>query len=116
MNLIGFLQTLVADSFLGVAVVAATVGALVFGLVEAVDAIVKKKNPAGLSSEFKFYLAIVLAFVVPVGAYVTLQLQTSRPVVLNGLFLAFAVGYVVSQGLHRLWEGKPEKEAPGGQT
>jgi hypothetical protein len=116
MDLIGFLSTLVADSFLGVATVAITVGALIFGLIEGIDAIVKHSNPAGLSSRFKFYMAIVLAFIVPVGAYVALQLQTSQPVVLNGLFLACAVGYVVSQGLHRLWEGKPEKEAPGGTT
>jgi hypothetical protein len=105
MDLIGFLSTLVADSFLGVATVAITVGALIFGLIEGIDAIVKHSNPAGLSSRFKFYMAIVLAFIVPVGAYVALQLQTSC-----------AVGYVVSQGLHRLWEGKPEKEAPGGTT
>lgn len=116
MDLIGFLQTLVADSFLGVAAVALTVGGVVYGLIEFVDMLIKKQNPAGMSNQFKFWLAIALSFIVPVGAYVLLQLQTSQPVVLNGLFMAFAVGYVVSQGIHRLLEGKPEKETPGGTT
>ena len=113
MDLIGFLQSLVADSFLGVATVAITVGALVFGIVEAVDALVKRSNPSGLSSQFKFYMAIVLAFIVPVGAYVALQLQTSQPIVLNGLFLACAVGYAVYQVAHKLWE---KNEPEGGIT
>lgn len=113
MDLINFLQSLVADSFLGVAAVALTVGALVYGIIEAVDAVVKRGNPEGIPSQAKFWLAIGLSFVVPVGAYVLLQLQTSQPVVLNGLFLAFAVGYVVSQAAHKVLE---RNEPKGGIT
>lgn len=69
-----------------------------------------------MPSKLKFWLAIALSFVLPVGAYVVLQLQTSQPIVLNGLFLACAVGYVVSQAIHRMLEGKPEAETPGGVT
>jgi hypothetical protein len=116
MDIITFLQSLVADSFLGVAVVALTVGGLVFAIIEFIDMLVKRGNPAGMPSKFKFWLAIALSFVLPVGAYVLLQLQTNQPVVLNGLFLACAVGYAVSQGLHRIIEGKPEAEPPGGIT
>jgi uncharacterized membrane protein len=116
MDFTNFLRSLVAGNIAEVAAVALVVGAFVFGLIEFFDWLAKKQNPNGIPAQFKFWLALVLSFVVPIGAYLLLQLQEQQPIGINGLYLAAGVGYMASQAIHRLLEGKPEKEQPGGIT
>jgi hypothetical protein len=96
MDLQAFLSGLIAGSAEEVAAVAVTVALLVFGIIEFVD-----KKVRALASNTKFWAALVLSFVVPLGAYAGYQAMWGGVVELNGLFLACAVGYAASQVVHK---------------
>src|SRR5688500_12481547 len=99
MDLQAFLSGLVAGSAEEVAAVAVTVALLVFGIIEFVD-----KKVRALASNTKFWAALVLSFVVPLGAYAGYQALWGGPIELNGLFLACSVGYAASQVVHKATE------------
>lgn len=94
MDLIAFLTSLVAGDAEAVAATAVVVGAVVWGVIHMLDNAI----PDGMT---KFLVSLGLAYGVPIGAYVGLQLLTNHPIVLNGLFLASSVGWTVAQTIHR---------------
>ena len=118
MDLYDFMKQMVAGDLAHVAVAAAFVGIIVFGIIEFWDS--KKKRPQtatdpgdpGLDHNFKFWFAIVLSFALPLVAYLYVQWVDKLPVQANGIFLAGGVGYVASQGIHHFTERKDEKPDP----
>lgn len=100
MDLINFLQPLVASDGAHVAAAAAAVGIIVFGIVNYLDA------QFNLPADVKFWGSMALAYVLPFAAYFGLQALSQSPVDLNGLFLAASVGWVVSQGIRRVQQAK----------
>lgn len=96
-----FINQLIAGDFLHIAIAAAAVGLLVFGIIEFVDRLVSHdRTQPGLTPQVKFWSAIVLSFIVPIAAYIVQSVQTGVHPSLTGLFLACAVGYVASQAVH----------------
>lgn len=83
------------EQFLAWLLTAAGAGAVTFGLIQFVDKLVT------LPSGVKFYGAMALSFIIPLlayGAEVGLHLVD---IGWNGVFAAVAVGYMVSQTVHR---------------
>ncbi len=110
MDLQTFLDSLVAGDFAAVAPTAIIVGALVWAIIEGLQKLYTKDgNGPPFSPDIQFWLAIILSFGIPLTAYVVDVLLSSRQVTLNGLFLAFATGYAVSQGIH--WAASGSKNA-----
>ena len=71
----------------------------IFALIAFIEAALPAdRQPTGRQ---KFYTALVLAFLVPSGAYGALVALGQLPGTLEGLFQAVGVGYMVSQGFHR---------------
>jgi hypothetical protein len=68
--------------------------------------------PDPLSSDQKFYLAILVSFVVPLAAYGLLVWLGGAPFDLATLVWEIGVGYMVSQGYHR--DAKKQKAARRG--
>lgn len=95
-DLASWLGTLVASDAGHIAEASAATGAIVFALIRFADA---NFHP---NAELKFWGSIALAMVLPVLAYIALELYTHAPVDLNGLFLAIFVGWTISQGIHRV--------------
>lgn len=111
-----FLRSIVATDPASIIIAAGIIAGMVYGIIEGADAWVKKYNAAGMAGNLKFTIALVLSFGIPYAAYLALQAQTQQRIELYGLMLAGGVGYAVSQIVHRMLEGQPEKEAPGGIT
>jgi hypothetical protein len=120
MDLYDFLKQMVAGDLAHVAVAAAFVGILVFGIIEFIDSRIKKPqtptdpgNP-GLDHNFKFWGAMVLSFLLPLLAYLYVSWVDKQPINANGIFLAGGVGYVASQGIH--WATERNDNKPETQT
>lgn len=103
MDLITFLQSLTAEDWAHAATVGVTVGALIFRLIEWLD------TQLTIPPAVKRVGAIVLAAIVPPGAYFGLTALTHAALTANGWFLAAcvvvaAVGYVTAHNLHATTE------------
>lgn len=94
MDLIAFLRSLVADDAGAVATTAIAVGVVVWFIINRLDGVIAD----GMT---KWLVSLALAFVVPIGAYIVLQLLTQSPITINGLWLACTIGWIISQGIHR---------------
>lgn len=77
-------------------------GAATWGLIEFLN----KVLPVPLSSTVKFYLAMLLAFVLPCAAYAVEVYAGIADFGADGLLAAITVGYLVSQTIHRDQEQK----------
>jgi hypothetical protein len=93
-DLLDFLRSLVASDAGAVAATAVTVGVVVWFIINRLDGVIAD----GMT---KFIVSLALAFGVPIGAYIALQLLTASPITLNGLWLACTIGWIISQGIHR---------------
>ena len=105
MDLIEFLRAFVPNDLAGVPAAAAIGAAAIFGLIEYLD-----RKRVKLPPDVKFWGSLGLAFVLPVTAYVALQVLISAAITLNGVFLAVAVGWMISQGIHRADEMRQESQ------
>lgn len=105
MDLDNFLRTLIAGDLASVVIVAAVVGGVIFGIVEALG----QKLPNGLTPDSKFWLSLILAILIPFGAYLIESVRSHTPITGNGLFLAGAVAYAVAQTIH--WAVSGSKNA-----
>lgn len=83
--------------FLTFALNAAGGGAIVWGLIAFAD----KVAPSPIPPSLKFYGAMVLAFVVPLLAYLAEVGLGLADIGWDGAFAAVAAGYFISQGIHR---------------
>jgi hypothetical protein len=80
-------------------------GVVVFGLIEFVNKLIE---PRQLPPDVKFYGAMLLAFLVPLAAYIAEIALGIATWGLDGLFLSIATGYMISQAVHRTTEaGRP---------
>lgn len=100
MELQPFLETLLSPVGAGIAL---------WGLVALLIKAWPKLND---SSELKFWVTFILAFVLPPAAYGAQIALGYAVFTVQGLFTAIGVGYLVSQGVHRGTE-KAEKIAKG---
>jgi hypothetical protein len=73
---------------------------VVYGSIELFDKVAPNPLPSGV----KFYLAMVLSFLVPIAAYgLEIAMGLAQPGA-DGLFAAIGVGYMLSQTFHRARE------------
>ena len=85
------------QDFLNWLLTAAGTGAAVYGIIALAD----KLAGTQLTGNVKFYGSIVLAFALPLVAYLAqVKLQYAQFGV-DGMFSAFVVGWLVSQGINR---------------
>lgn len=100
MDLIAWLQTLVAQDATQVAAAAAANGVVLFAIIRWLG--------VNWPTDFKFWFAQIGSFLIPLIAFVALWVLLAKPwdtlTFLNGLFLVASVGYLVSQAIHRLTE------------
>lgn len=68
--------------------------------------------PDKLSSDQKFYLAILVSFVVPIAAYGLLVWLGAMPFDLATLLWEIGIGYMVSQQFHRTAEKQERARRP----
>lgn len=83
------------QEFLGFLLTGAGAGIAVFAVVEYLNKL------TNISSEAKFWLAIVLAWLIPPLAYFTQVWMGWDVLSAEGAFGAVAISYIVSQGIHR---------------
>jgi hypothetical protein len=106
-----FLEQFIAGDLTQVAIVAAIVGAAVFGIIKAIDGLLTSGGGPGLSPNLKFWGAVVLSFVLPLGAYLIVTIQDALKPTLNGVFLAAAVGFTAATALHWVTSGSTKANA-----
>ena len=84
------------QDFLNWLLTAGGTGAATFAVIEFAD-----KLSGNLSTNFKFYASMVLAFALPLVAYLAQVKLEYAHFGIDGLFAAFVVGWLVSQGVHK---------------
>lgn len=111
MDIHNYLEQFIAGDLTQVATVAALVGLAVFGLIKAIDGILENAGKPGLSPDLKFWGAVLLSFVLPLGAYLIVTAQDALKPTLNGVFLAAAVGFTAATALHWVTSGSTKANA-----
>jgi len=111
MDLHNFLEQFIAGDLTQVVIVAALVGGAVFGLIQWLDSILKNGGGTGMAPNLKFWSAVALSFLIPLGAYLIVTIQDAQKPTLNGVFLAAAVGFTAATALHWLTGGSQSATA-----
>lgn len=102
MDFYEFLRQFVALDIPSVTIVAGVVGATVFLIIQGFDSIAKKRPPGGvgLDPNIKFYGAVGLCVLIPLGAYVLVTMNDARPLTIGGVALAAGVSFLAATGIH----------------
>lgn len=102
MDLYEFLRQFVALDIPSVALVAGVVGTAVFLIIQAFDTLAKNRPPGGvgLPPQIKFWSAVILSFVIPLGAYLLVTTNDRRPITFGGVALAAGVSFLAATGIH----------------
>jgi hypothetical protein len=97
-----FLAQFVALDIPSVVLVAGVVGTAVFLIIQAFDTLAKNRPPGGvgLNPQIKFWAAVVLSFVIPLGAYLLVTNNDHRPLTFGGVALAAGVAFMAATGIH----------------
>lgn len=113
MDFYAFLRQFVALDVPSVALVAGVVGGTVFLIIQAVDTLAKNRPPGGvgLNPNLKFWAAVVLSFVIPLGAYALVTLNDARPLTFGGVALAAGVSFLAATGIHWISGGSQQATA-----
>ena len=102
MDFYDFLRQFIALDIPSVVVVAGVVGAAVFFIIQGFDTLAKNRPPGGvgLPPQVKFWSAVILSFVIPMGAYFLVTLNDARPLTFGGVALAGGVSFLAATGIH----------------
>jgi hypothetical protein len=79
-------------------VLSGAAGAIVFKVMEFIKKLTDPVHP--LTPRAKFYLSILLAFLIPIGVYLTVVFVGATPFTIYGFFAAALSGWTVSQSIN----------------
>lgn len=107
MDFYAFLRQFVALDIPSVATVAIVVGGAVYGIIQVLDTIARNRPPGGvgLNPNIKFWGAVGLCVLIPLGAYVLVTMNDARPLTIGGVALAAGVSFLAAAGLHWITGG-----------